>query len=246
MHRFFADPSDIVFDKIRLCGDDARHISKVLRLRENDRIIVCDKCAVDYLCSIESIDSDTVTCSILESERSKTEPELDITLYQGIPKGDKLDTVIQKCVELGISRIVPVEMKRSVAVYKDKFKKQQRQSRIAYEAAKQCQRGRIPCVSEAMSFKEAIDDASGACLKLVPYESERVNTLKEVLLQNRSAKSIAIFIGPEGGFSDEEIKLVQEARFNIIGMGPRIMRTETAPIACIAAVMYELGDWNNN
>ncbi len=246
MHRFFADSSDINSDTVKICGDDARHISKVLRLGVNDRIIVCDKCAKDYLCSIEGIDGESVVCSVLEVSRSETEPELDITLYQGIPKGDKLDTVIQKCVELGAVRIVPVEMKRSVAVYKDKAKKQQRQSRIAYEAAKQCGRGRIPVVSEAVSFKQAVADASGADLKLVPYEAERKTSLKEILNKSCSARSIAIFIGPEGGFDDEEIELAGSAGFNIIGLGPRIMRTETAPIACIAAVMYELGDWNNN
>ncbi len=246
MHRFFADASQIAFGKIIINGDDARHISKVLRLRENDKIVICDKCATDYICLIDSIDADSVSCSVTESERSLAEPELDITLYQGIPKGDKLDTVIQKCVELGAVRIVPVEMKRSVAKFSDKAKKQQRQSRIAYEAAKQCGRGRIPIVSEAVSFAEAVKDARHMDLKLVPYEAERQRTLKETLAENRTAKSIAVFIGPEGGFDDDEIALAQSEGFNVIGLGPRIMRTETAPIACISAVMYELGDWNNN
>jgi len=243
MHKFFVDPSSVGEDSIKICGDDAHHLSKVLRLKEDDEIIVCDKNGHDYCCSIKSVTKDEVICWILKKEISVTEPNISITLYQGVPKGDKLETVIQKCVELGCIKIVPVAMKRSVAVIKDKEKKQVRMQRIAYEAAKQCGRAKIPEVSLVLSFKEAIADAKDNELKLLPYESETINGLKSVLQKNNDAKSIAVFIGPEGGFDEAEIALAKGNDFEVVTLGPRILRTETAPLACISAIMYELGDW---
>lgn len=243
MHRFFADPHSIGGDTIKISGDDAHHISKVLRLKEDDEIIVCDKCGTDYYCSIKAIEKDEVEAWILKKEISSSEPPLEITLYQGVPKGDKLETVIQKCVELGAVKLVPVAMKRSVAVIKDSKKKQQRMQRIALEASKQCGRARVPQIFEVMSFKEAVSHSSQNDLKLLPYEAENENSLKKVLKENKNAKTIAIFIGPEGGFDGEEILLAKNSGFEIVTLGPRIMRTETAPLACISAVMYELGDW---
>lgn len=243
MHRFFTDLSSIKDDKVFISGDDAHHISKVLRLKEDDEIIVCDKAGTDYLCSIKTIEKDMVQAWILKKEIASSEPPIEITLYQGVPKGDKLETVIQKCVELGAVRIVPVAMKRSVAVIKDKEKKKERMQRIALEASKQCQRSKVPEVMEVMSFKEAISHAQKNDLKLLPYEAEDEKKLKDILLENKNSKTIAVFIGPEGGFDDEEIKIAGENGFATVTLGPRIMRTETAPIACIAAVMYELGDW---
>ncbi len=243
MHKFFVDPSSICEDIIKICGDDAHHISKVLRLKEDADIIICDKNGQDFYCSIKSITKDEVICQILKKETSLTEPPIEITLYQGVPKGDKLETVIQKCVELGCVRIVPVAMKRSVAVIKDKDKKRQRMQRIAYEAAKQCGRAKIPHVSEVLSFKEAIEETSKSELKLLPYECETKNGLKSALQKNKGAKSISVFIGPEGGFDEAEITLAKANGFEIVTLGPRILRTETAPLACISAIMYELGDW---
>ena len=243
MHKFFADPESIGESSIKICGDDAHHLSKVLRLKEDDDVIVCDKNGTDYYCGIESITKDEVVCRIFKKQISDTEPNICITLYQGVPKGDKLETVIQKCVELGCVKIVPVAMKRSVAVIKDKEKKKQRMQKIAYEAAKQCGRAKIPEVSLCMSFKEALADSVSADLKLLAYESETENSLKSALFNNKNAKNISLFIGPEGGFSDEEVSLAKADGFKTITLGPRILRTETAPIACVSAIMYELGDW---
>lgn len=243
MHKFFVDPSSVGEDSIKICGDDAHHISKVLRLKEDDDVIVCDKCGQDFYCSIKSISKDEVICQILKKEVSLTEPPIHITLYQGVPKGDKLDTVIQKCAELGCVRIVPVAMKRSVAVIKDREKKQQRGQRIAYEAAKQCARAKIPEVAEVMTFKEAMDDSASLELKILPYESETQNGLKALLKESSGVKSIAVFIGPEGGFDPDEVTQAEANGFKTVTLGPRILRTETAPLACISAIMYELGDW---
>lgn len=243
MHRFFADFDSIKDDMIFIGGNDAHHISKVLRLKEDDEIIVCDKEGTDYHCSIKSLGKDAVEAWILKKEVSSSEPPIEITLYQGVPKGDKLETVIQKCVELGGVKIVPVAMKRSVAVIKDKEKKKQRMQKIALEASKQCGRAKVPEVLEVLSFKEAIADAIENDLKILPYEAENKQKLKDILLENKNSAKIAIFIGPEGGFDEEEIKLAKDNGFKTVTLGPRIMRTETAPLACISAVMYELGDW---
>ena len=172
MHRFFVEPSCIEDDIIKICGEDSHHISRVLRLKEDDEIIVCDKNGIDYYCSVKSVGKDEVTVWILKKEVSPLEPPIEITLYQGVPKGDKLETVIQKCVELGAVNIVPVAMKRSVAVIKDKEKKQIRMQRIAMEAAKQCGRAKVPKVMQLMSFKEAIEHSKDSDLKLLPYEAE--------------------------------------------------------------------------
>lgn len=243
MHRFFADSESIKDDRIFISGDDAHHISKVLRLKEDDEIIVCDKQGTDYHCSIKMLGKDEIEAWILKKEASALEPPLEITLYQGVPKGDKLETVIQKCVELGAVRIVPVAMKRSVAVIKDKEKKKQRMQKIALEAAKQCGRAKVPEILTVMSFKEAISDAHENDLKILPYEAENKQKLKDILLKNKNSIKIAVFIGPEGGFDEEEIHLAKENGFKTVTLGPRIMRTETAPLACISAIMYELGDW---
>ena len=243
MHRFFTDRNSICGDTVKISGDDAHHISKVLRLKEDDEIIVCDKEGTDYHCSIKLISKDEVEAWILKKETSSSEPPIRITLYQGVPKGDKLESVIQKCVELGAFKIVPVAMKRSVAVIKDKEKKKVRMQRIAQEASKQCQRAVVPEVSEVLSFKEALLHAQENDLKLLPYEAENKNKLKDILKENKNSKTIAVFIGPEGGFDEEEISLARQSGFQILTLGPRIMRTETAPLACISAIMYEIGDW---
>ncbi len=243
MHKFFVDPSSVEADIIKIGGEDSHHISRVLRLKEDDEVIVCDKNGIDYYCSVKSIEKDEVTVWILKKEVSKTEPPIEITLYQGVPKGDKLETVIQKCVELGAVAIVPVAMKRSVAIIKDKEKKQIRMQRIAMEAAKQCGRAKIPEVLQTMSFKEAIVHSNMCDLKILPYEAENELSLKTVLKNNEKAKKIAVFIGPEGGFDDEEVSIAKDNGFEIVTLGPRILRTETAPLACISAIMYEIGDW---
>ena len=244
MRKVFVDVSLADSDQVRITGEDVTHITRVIRLREDDEITVCDSDGTDCVCLISGISKDEVTARIVRRSENMTEPPISITLYQGVPKGDKLDSVVQKCVELGAQRVVPVAMKRSVAVIKDSKKKQQRLQKIADEAAKQCGRGRLITVDEVKSFREAIDEAKKRYnLRLLPYEDEKVQTLKEVLKSSADAKEICIFIGPEGGFDQSEVELAKEAGFSVVSMGPRILRTETAPLAAITAVMYELGDW---
>lgn len=243
MHRFFIDVSTESADEVCIVGDDVAHITKVLRLKEDDEIAVCDSDGKDCICSISSISKSEVRAWILRREDAGTEPPVNVTLYQGVAKGDKLDTVVQKCVELGAVRIVPVAMKRSVAQIKDPQKKQARMQKIASEAAKQCRRSIVPSVGEVVSFSDAVRECENYDLKLLPYEDERTCRIKTVLQNNTNAKNICIFIGPEGGFDPEEIKLAAEYGFETVSMGPRILRTETAPLAALTAVMYEIGDW---
>ena len=244
MHRFFADASCIDDNVITVTGDDVQHISRVLRLKCGDCIEICDMCGTDYLCTVSSVSKTAVTANIIKKMPNSSESNLNITLYQGIPKGDKLDFIIQKSVELGAKRIVPVIMQRTVVKFKNAALKTERQRKIAAEAAKQSKRGIIPKVSSPISFDEMIDEIkNSAALSILAYENEEQTDIKSVLKNNGDMTDINIIIGPEGGFEDDEIKSAKEANINIVTLGPRILRCETAPVAVISAAMYELGDW---
>ena len=243
MHRFFADKSQFDGGKVTITGDDVKHISRVLRLSVGDTISVCDKERTDYVCSISDIGKDYVTADILESQLNGNESNLGVTLYQGLPKGDKMDLIVQKSVELGAERIVPVVMKRTVVKLKNASSKCDRWQRIAEEAAKQCMRGIIPKVEEPVSFEDMLSMLCEDDISILPYENEKNNKLKQYLKHNSHASRVNIIIGPEGGFDPEEIALSESKGIHTVTLGPRIMRCETAPLAAIAAVMYELGDW---
>ncbi len=243
MHRFFADKSQFDGDKVTIIGDDVKHISRVLRLSAGDSISVCDKQMTDYECVISDIGKDYVTADIVDTQPNGNESQLRVTLYQGLPKGDKMDLIIQKSVELGAERIVPVVMKRTVVKLKNASSKCDRWQRIAEEAAKQCMRGIIPKVEEPVSFEDMLSMLDDGEISILPYENEKNNKLKALLKDNSDASRVNIIIGPEGGFDPEEISLSRAKGVHTATLGPRIMRCETAPLAAIAAVMYELGDW---
>ncbi len=243
MPRFFVDKSAIDEKNIRITGDDVKHITKVLRLREGEAIEVCDKCGNDYECIISGFSDGEVIAEIKKSYLNTAEPPIDISLYQGMPKSDKMDYIIQKCVELGVVRIVPVITKRTVSIPKDTEKKTARWQKIAAEAAKQCGRGIIPEVENAIDFKEFINRVSSDnAITIMPYECEDENSLSSVLRETKG-KRFNIFIGPEGGFDPSEVEAAKVNGAEIVTLGPRIMRTETAPLAVCSAIMYELGDW---
>ena len=244
MHRFFAEPSQINGNTITVTGDDVNHISRVLRLKCGDEIEVCDKNKTDYLCEILEISKTEVVLNIVKKYANNNESDIDVTLFQGIPKGDKMDDIVKKCVELGVKKIVPVSMKRTVVKVKSPYPKTQRWERIMLEASKQCKRGIIPEISEPVSFDEMLEMLSlKESLNILPYENEDTVSLKTVLKENSSFKNINIIIGPEGGFDDDEVKSARQNNIYTVTLGPRIMRCETAPIAAVSAVMYELGDW---
>ncbi len=242
--RFFAEKENITDSAVYITGDDVKHISKVLRLRTGDEITVCDGDKTDYECSISEISGDRVVAEIREVHPNKAESEICLTLYQGLTKGDKMDYIIQKCVELGVSKIVPVLTKRAVSRPSDGDKKVVRWQKIAAEAAKQCGRGIIPEVGKICTFEEAITEAGGdkKSLNLMPYECEGERHLRDSL-KAYTGKNVSVFIGPEGGFDESEVGFAKAKGVKTITLGPRIMRTETAPLAVSAAIMYEIGDW---
>ncbi|SEF74408.1 16S rRNA (uracil1498-N3)-methyltransferase [Caloramator fervidus] len=243
MHKFFVLPEKIDYPNIYITGEDVDHIVKVLRLRKGDKIQVCDGNGNEYICEITSSDKKEVICNIIESFKNQSEPPINITLYQGLPKAQKMDLIVQKCVEVGVVRIVPVMTKRVVVKTegKDLKNKLERWQRIAYEAAKQSNRGIIPKVDNIMDFKEAIEDMKQNDLIIVPYEKERLRGIKK-LRERNDIKDVAIFIGPEGGFEDKEIEYCLDNGAIPVTLGPRILRTETAGFITSALVLYELGD----
>lgn len=242
MARFFIQKSDIHGDKVTLRGDDAKHISKVLRLSAGDKVTLCDGENTDYEAEILSASKDEAHFGIIASHESGTESKYDITLFQGMPKSDKLDAVTQKCVELGVNAIAPFYAARSVVKSDgDNSKKLARLSRIAYEAAKQSRRGRIPRVI----IYDGLENIAFAQFDLVlaAYEEEKEVTLKRALSEYKTAqkgKRIALIIGPEGGFEASEIDGIKKAGGISITLGNRILRTETAGMALVAMTLYEL------
>lgn len=256
MSRFFVDSSAVDRENgtITITGEDVKHIKNVLRGTAGDKLEVCDQEGTDYTAAIKILEKDSVIAEIISSKPNKTEPPVNITLYQGVPKGDKMEYIIQKCIELGVFRIVPVMTERTVVRFgsdKDAAAKAARWQKIAQEAAKQCDRGIIPKVEAPVSFKAALKLASGSDLKLIPYEEETEGSLRSMLSSfshkhdcgdDAAKPEISLFIGPEGGFAQNEVKDAKEAGFASVTLGPRILRTETAGVAVIAIIMYELGD----
>lgn len=241
MHRFFICNDDIKKGGIVVTGDNVTHISKVLRLKENDKITLCDGEGTDYIVRIDSIDKYAARTTILHKEASVGEASMDVVVYQAIPKSSKMDFIIQKVTEIGAKRIVPILTKRTVvklSTKKDEIKKVERWQKIAEEAAKQSNRGKVPIIDIPMNFKEAVDEASSKDLALIPYEQEKNNTLKQII-KGKNPKSVGIFIGPEGGFEPDEIQYAINNNVIKITLGNRILRTETAGFVVLSCIMYE-------
>lgn len=241
MARFFVEKEQLCGELVCVDGENARHIMRSLRMREGEEISLSDGEGNDVLGVIESSAEGCVYVKVLERKKNESEPATRLTIYQGLPKSDKLELIVQKAVELGAAEIVPVETEFCVAKAGDKErtrKKTERLNKIALEAAKQSGRGRIPRVCEAMSFSEALSSAKDK-LKLLFYERGG-GSLKEALAG--SGDDVAVFIGAEGGFSEAEVRLAQENGAVIINLGKRILRTETAAIAVATMVMYEKGE----
>ncbi len=245
MHRFFVDKENIQDNKITIIGEDVKHIKNVLRLAEGDILSLCDKQGTDFTAEICELSKDKVVCNILDIKASDTEPPIEILLYQGIPKSTKMDLIIQKSTEIGVAKIIPVITNRTVVKIQDRKKEEkklERWNKITEEAAKQCKRGVIPEVSQILTFEEMLRVLKNDGLIIVPYENEENVGIKEVL-KDRSCKKINIIIGPEGGFESEEIDALKDIGANIVSLGPRILRTETAGLVTSAIVLYELGDF---
>jgi 16S rRNA (uracil1498-N3)-methyltransferase len=255
MSRFFVSTDAVDSDnhRITITGEDVKHIRNVLRCIPGDALELSDGSGMDYDVAIESIEKDNIFTKIVNKGPNKTEPPVNITLFQGIPKADKMEYIIQKCIELGVVRIVPVMTARTVVRFesaRDTASKTLRWKRIALEAAKQCDRGVVPLVEEPVRLEMALKLAESCDLRLLPYEEETDGSLRKHLQEYKESNpgkscsfgNIALFIGPEGGFTTNEVQKAVESGFKSVTLGPRILRTETAGVAVISIMMYELGD----
>ncbi len=240
MPRFFTPSENFDGNTVKITGDDARHIARALRMAVGDEITACDMQGREHLCRLTRIRDEECVCEILSSREGMTEAPVHITLYMGYPKGDKLEFVIQKAVELGASRIIPFESSRCIKRPKgDKIEKQTaRLQRIAEEAAKQCGRARLTEVCEPISFKAAIEDAKKAELALFCYEGDGTRSMKEIVSEASAPKTAAIIVGCEGGFSIEEADAAIAAGLTPTNLGPRILRCETAPIYALSCLSF--------
>lgn len=242
MPRFFVDKENISEDKIIILGSDAHHIARSLRMAEGDEVTVCDGSGLEYSCTLSRIRDEACECQILDKTESEREPKIFTTLCMAYPKGDKLEVVIQKAVELGASRIIPFESSRCIKRPKaEKIDKQlQRLSKIAEEAAKQCGRAKIPEVTAPMSYDEMLAEAARSALTLFCYEDENKTSIKKALSGFENPKSISVIVGSEGGFSPEEAEAAKSAGAEAVSLGKRILRCETAPSFALSAIAYEL------
>ncbi len=244
MSRYFVNNDQINEDTISITGEDYQHLKKVLRAAKGDVISVCCE-GYDYTAEIVEIDSASVISRIVKKEANLTEPGLKVTLYQGLPKADKMELIVQKCVEIGVTAIVPVITDRCVSKIntdKDVRNKLARWQKIAAEAAKQCNRGMIPEIKSPVKFRDAVEQACKDELSIIPYEKENTVAFKNVAADYMNITFASIFIGPEGGFTEEEIQLAEIKGIKKITLGPRILRTETAGMVALSLMMYELGD----
>lgn len=244
MNRFFVDDPGAFSDRsVVITGEDVNHVKNVLRLKENDELIVSGGRGRDYHCRISGITNEEVVADICDICDNFSELSTEITLFQGFPKGDKMELIIQKTVELGVTRIVPVMTKRTVVKLDDKKakKKTERYNMIAESAAKQSGRGMIPEVTMPVSFAEAVSMAEKLDMNIIPYEeAEGVEYSRNIIKSIKGKKSLGIFIGPEGGFAREEVEKALDAGASAITLGHRILRTETAGMAVISIIMFEL------
>lgn len=245
MPKFFVSPGDICGDRIKIFGSDAKHLTKVLRKVVGDDIILCDGCGTDYLTRIVTVAKDEVELSVLQQEQNLCESRLQVHIYQAVPKGSKMETVIQKGTELGAYAFHPFISERCVVKgdVESFAQKQERWQKTADEAAKQCMRGRIPQVSAVLSFEEMVRQAATHEACILPYEECRGSTLKEQFSQLDSVRDLAIIIGSEGGFAPCEVALAESLGIRIVTLGHRILRTETAAAAVLACSMYHYDEW---
>ena len=243
MHHFFVSPDQIDEKYVTITGGDVNHIKNVLRMKIDEELLISNGQDKDYYCKIESISDDEIKAVILDEEFEGTELPTELYLFQGLPKSDKMELIIQKAVELGVKEIIPVATKRCVVKLDDKKEasKIKRWQAISESAAKQSRRTIIPEVSTVMSFKEAINRAKEFELGIIPYENFKDMTeTKEVLKKVQKGIKIGIFIGPEGGFEESEIQYALENGIHPISLGKRILRTETAGLAILSVLMFQL------
>lgn len=244
MYQFFVEPSQIQGNRIVITGSDVNHIKNVLRMKAGDEIAVSNGMdGKEYRCGIEAFTEDEIVCGLRFVKEDGVELPSKIYLFQGLPKADKMELIIQKAVELGAFEVIPVAAKRCVVRLDEKkaASKISRWQGIAEAAAKQSKRAVIPKVHPVLSMKEAVAYAQNMDVKLIPYElAEGMQHTKQMIEAVKPEQSIAVFIGPEGGFEESEIQMAREAGIEPVTLGRRILRTETAGFTVISWLMYQL------
>ena len=246
MYKFFIDSSniDLKNKEIKIMGENYNHIVNVLRIKENENILLTNKEIIKtYIAKIISIKKGHINCSILEEIESDVEPKIKVDLYQGITKSDKMEYIIQKCTELGINNIIPTKMKFCIGKINDEEKKIERWNKIAEAAAKQSKRDYIPKIEKSSDIEKIIERLKEYDIAILAYENEDKKTIKELLkskdIEESKINKIALIIGPEGGLDINEVEKLKENNCYIVSLGKRILRTETAPIAALSMLMYE-------
>lgn len=249
MHKFFTEPHNITESQGVILGDDVKHIYKVLRLSEGEEVVLNNCEGTEYLGKISSISKSEVVVDIIEKLDINNESKIKIHLFQGLPKGQKMDLIVQKGTELGIFEFIPTITSRVDVKLKGEFKKLDRLNRIALEASKQSKRSIIPKVREVINFNEAINELKNMDLVVIPYENAEDFGVKSLMrklndenVNFEDIKEVGIVIGPEGGFEEDEIKQLKDNGAHIVTLGKRILRTETAGFTATALLQYELSD----
>ncbi len=239
MPKFFVDENNINEKTITIKGDEAKHISQVLRHKIGDVLEVGDGKGTDYISEIVELNKKEILLKVIEKKESESEPEVKITLFQCLPKGSKMDLIIQKCVELGVTEIIPFISEFTMVKVNDKIdNKIDRYQKVSETASKQSRRGIIPKISKPLKFEEALELSKEFDLSLIAYEKEKITTIKS-LREKENVKSICVFVGSEGGFSEEEIAKSIECGVIPITLGNRILRTETAGMVLTNLLIYE-------
>lgn len=249
MHKFFTPAHMFSDTHAKITGEDVKHIYKVLRVKPGEKVVVNNLESEEFLGEVEEVNKQEVSIKILEKLDVNNESNLNITLFQGMPKAAKMDLIVQKCVELGVSEIIPTITDRVDVKLKGEFKKLDRLNKIALEACKQSKRTVIPQVLEPMDFKGVLEKIDQLDLMVIPYENATgygIRAMVNYIEDKDSIKNVGIMVGPEGGFEESEIEALKEKGAHIVTLGPRILRTETAGFTCISLIQYELGDLGGN
>lgn len=244
MYRFFVEPSQVGEKEITICGSDVNHIKNVLRMKPEEEILISSGENQEYTCYIQEFKEDEIIARIMYVQEAGYELSSKLYLFQGLPKSDKMELIIQKAVELGVHQVIPVASRRAV-VKLDKKKEEKKLARwqaISESAAKQSKRMYVPEITRVMSFKEAVSYAKALDVVLLPYElAKGMAQTKEIIGTIKKGQSVGIFIGPEGGFEESEVEMaVQEADAQVITLGKRILRTETAGLTALSVLMFAL------
>ncbi len=243
MQKFFVNDEQIKGDRIEIIGTDVNHIINVLRMRKEDKVQINNtSTSENYIAEIIEYGSENIICKIIEKIASKSETNVDVEIFQGLPKADKMELIIQKTTEIGVKKIIPVAMERSIVKLdeKDAIKKIERWQKIAEVAAKQSKRDIIPKIENVTKITDIYSKIADYDLFIVAYEEENILTLKEVLRSNIKTKKIGVLVGPEGGIDITEVQKLRENGAIVVTLGNRILRTETAPIVLASNIIYEL------